>query len=161
MLFFDKLSQSFSSAPENSGRLCFFICTVVIWGPWLFCSCVKLVLVKIKMPFGISLRTSQYFHTHGARIAISNMWCQNNTSVRKLFSKAARGSEIRESISCWKRDCSLCHHECDCSFWWMCLDLKKYSSLRALEDGGKLSFSVLVSCGEQEHRCSWYSGMYT
>lgn len=44
------------------------------------------------------------------------------------------------------------HHECNHSSWWMCFELqKKYSSFRALEDGEKCSFPVLVSCGEQKH----------
>lgn len=171
MLFSDKLSKSFCIAPENTMQLHFFMCPVIIWDPWLFYSCVKLVIGIIKMPFGLSLRTSQYCHSYGVRIAISTwerrriIYLVGICDVHYLCQKTLQQSSTRawdegEQRLCWERGHSLYHHECDHSFWWMCLDLKKYTSLRALEDGGKCSFPVVVSYGEQEHKHSWYLTTY-
>lgn len=149
--FSDKLSKSFCAAPENTMQLYFFMCPVIIWDEnspvhfllgssnskiafffkCVFFKCgtftvVKLVTAVIKMPFGIPLRTSQYFHTHGTNCHIHLREGKDNIlggicDVHYLCQKPLQQSSTREWDKeeqglCWERDYSLYHHKCDHSF---------------------------------------------
>lgn len=154
----------------------FFTFPVIIWDLWLFNSCVKRVIAVIKMPLGISLGTSQYFHSQGARIALSTwerrriIYSVGICHMHYLSQEALQQTSItkmweweEEEQGMYRRtDYSLCNHTMSVitlpggCVW----NLKKYSGFRALEAGEKCSFPVLVSCGEQKHWHGRYIRMY-